>query len=402
MSPIYGLTDRGLAFAQIGIIRKGAPKDPGKNQPGRDLEYFRVVFDEAEQTSSAKFAEVYGPQPKLINVLLAFDDIDQIAQFWLEAYTAGRMVARSDGRIYTYKVDTKTGEVVVQNGVNIKTGQPEPYNPNEPAGYYMSHGKEEPIWCKGVGRIRVVVPELKRFAYMLLMTTSQHDIMNLSAQLMGIWESNKHKISGIPLILQRKPRKVSCPDPTDKTKRARRTKWLLSIEPNPLWVESKLLAMGKEAFMLNPGEQKRAILLPREASKPVDEEPVTDTADWVDVAPVDDFNDDDDSEPTEAEFTEEEIPEPEPEPEPEHKPTPAPKSKPEKPWKNQRVNMEMAKAEISSDKTKYWDMSTEDLVNRLNGIQKTLEKNHLEEKDRNEKLIKRDVMQAILEYRSQS
>jgi hypothetical protein len=293
--PIYGLTDRGLSFAQIGVIRKGAPKDPGGNRPGKDLEYFRVVFDDAEQDSAKRFAEVYGPQPKLINVIFPFNDVDQIAQFWLEAYTAGRMVARSDGRIYTYKVDTKTGELVVRNGLNIKTGQPEPYNPDEPAGYYKNNkGVEEAIWCKGVGRIRVVVPELKRFAYLLLMTTSLHDIANLSEQLAGIYESNHHRIAGVPFILQRKPRKVSCPDPSDKTKRARRTKWLLSIEPNPLWVESKLLSMGKEALMLDPGQQRMMALpsgMPKQNPQ-AGPEPVIE-ADWTNVAPAEDFNDDD-------------------------------------------------------------------------------------------------------------
>ena len=41
--PIVGLTDRGMAFPQIGDIRKGEPK--GENQPGKDLRWFRVEFD---------------------------------------------------------------------------------------------------------------------------------------------------------------------------------------------------------------------------------------------------------------------------------------------------------------------------------------------------------------------
>jgi hypothetical protein len=388
--PIYGLTDQGLSFSQIGIIRKGAPKDPNSNRPGKDLDYFRVVFDDAEQISADKFAEVYGPTPKLINVVFPFNDIDQVAQFWLEAYTAGRMVARSDGRIYIYKIDTATGEVIVRNGVNVKTGAQEPYNPDEPVGYYTKpNGQQEAIWCKGVGRIRVVVPELKRFAYMLIMTTSQHDIKNLSEQLQGIYESNNHRIAGIPFILQRKPRKISTPDLNDKTKRARRTKWLLSIEPNPLWVESKLLAMGKEAFML----EARPVQAQLPAGTIVDD--TIKDAEWMNQAPYDDNADDED----ESEDPQEEsVIEPEPEPEPEPAPiTP----EPERPWTNSKFSLEFVKGELSSDKKPYWGMATEDLVIRFNSIQSTLEKNHLEEPDRTDKLRKRDVIQAILAYRSQ-
>jgi len=105
--------------------------------------------------------------------------------------------------------------------------------------------------------------------------------------------------------------------------------------------------------------------------------------DWVDVPPVDDFNDEEDDEPIEGEAIEDEI------------------NPDEKPWNNQKVSLEIAKSEQSSDKTLYWEMETDQLVIRLNGIQKALDKNHLEEKDRNEKMLKKDVIQAILQYRSQ-
>lgn len=302
--PIYGLTDRGLEFAQIGVIRKGAPKDETKNRPGADLKYFRVEFDMAEQDSAKTFLEAYGPTPTRINVIFPFNDLDSIAQFWLEAYTAGRMVARSDGKIYLYKVDTKTGEVIVKDGVHLKTGQPELYDPAVPAGYYKTRdGKTEAIYCKGVGRIRVVVPELKRLAYLLLMTTSINDIANLSKQLQGIYEANGHRIAGIPLILQRKPRKVSTPDQSDKTKRVRREKWLLSLEPNPLWVEAKLLEMDKAAYLF--GEPRQVAALPAKSIiPPVDNE-------WVDVPPSDDLGADDEDDEITGEFSEE-VNEPDP------------------------------------------------------------------------------------------
>jgi hypothetical protein len=383
--PIVGLTDRGLSFAQIGVIRKGAPKDPGGNRPGKDLEYFRVVFDDAETESAKRFVEVYGQQPKLINVVFPFNDIDQIGQFWLEAYTAGRMIARSDGRVYTYKVDMETGEIVVKNGVNIQTGQPELYDPNKPEGFYRNSktGQMEPVFCKGVGRIRLVVPELRRYAYLLLMTTSIHDIINLSEQLQAIWESNNHRIAGIPFILQRKPRKVSTPDQKDKTKRARRTKWLLSIEPNPLWVETKLLAMEKEAYMLDPGQRPTASL-PAGMPKSPAPEPAAE-ADWTDVPPYDD--------PVDEDFEGEDEPEEEAgEPEPPVEATSAPADK---------MSLESAEGCVTSENKRYGDCTTEELQRMKTSIQNRLEKNHLTQEARETLLFKVDAIDVICAARSQ-
>jgi hypothetical protein len=296
------------------------------------------------------------------------------------------MVARSDGRIYTYKVDTKTGELVVRNGLNIKTGQPEPYNPDEPAGYYKNNkGVEEAIWCKGVGRIRVVVPELKRFAYLLLMTTSLHDIANLSEQLAGIYESNHHRIAGVPFILQRKPRKVSCPDPNDKTKRARRTKWLLSIEPNPLWVESKLLSMGKEALMLDPGQQRMMALpsgMPKQNPQ-AGPEPVIE-ADWTNVAPAEDFNDDDgyEDEPGEPEM--EDAAE-----------TAAPSPAPIATTGSLKMSLEMANDVQTSDHKRYGDLPMETLEQMYNAICSKIDKNGLKADEKEALTFKRDAIDTI-------
>src|SRR4030043_2419917 len=118
--PIKGLSDRGLAFPEIGQIRKGAPKEEGKNRPGKDLEYFRVTIDEKETEAIATFTKAYGDKPDSINVILPFNEIDKMWEAWLEAYTAGRMAARSDGEYFVYLVDTNTGEVLVKNGLGKK------------------------------------------------------------------------------------------------------------------------------------------------------------------------------------------------------------------------------------------------------------------------------------------
>jgi len=242
--PIKNLTNKNPAFPEIGQIRKGAPKQG--NKPGKDLPYFRVVFDEAETAAAATFRKVYGEKPVEINILLPFNELERVWEAWLEAYTAGRMVARADGEKFIYLLDTETGEVVVRNGVDVNTGQPRPYVEGQPVGYYTDkRGQRQPIYCKPVGRLKVVIPELRRLAYLTVLTTSIHDIANLDAQLNALQRVSGGRIAGIPLVLRRRPKKVSVPKP-DGT-RVRMTKYLLSIEADERWVRQAVAAMEAAA-----------------------------------------------------------------------------------------------------------------------------------------------------------
>ncbi len=102
--PIKHLTDRGLAFPQIGVIRKGSPKQKRQNPDGseysiqgKDLKFFRVLFDEAETQAQKAFVEKYGNEPVFMNATFPFNEIDRVWSAWLEAYTSNRLIARSDG-----------------------------------------------------------------------------------------------------------------------------------------------------------------------------------------------------------------------------------------------------------------------------------------------------------------
>jgi recombination protein RecT len=74
---------------------------------------------------------------------------------------------------------------------------------------------------------------------------------------------------------------------------------------------------------------------------------------------------------------------------------------PEKPWTNTKVSLAMAKAELNSEKKPYWEMDTEPLTYRFNGIQGKLAKNNLTPEQREELILKRDIVQAIIDYRAQ-
>ena len=267
MSPIKGLTDRGMAFPEIGQIRKGAPKP--ERGPGKDLTFFRVTFDERETEATETFKRVYGEQPAEIRVILPFDEIDRMWEAWLEAYTAGRLVARSDGERFVYLVDTKTGEVKVKNGQPFA-----PYSEDQVVGHDYQN---KPVKCRPVGRLKVIVPELARAAYLTVLTTSVHDIANISQQLEAFKQLNNEHIKGIPLVLRRRPKKISAPG-KEKGQRVRIVKWMLSIEADPEWVKAMLQEVKRAAL---PGNG--FALLPEAVPAEVEHEPIIEAGeedDW--------------------------------------------------------------------------------------------------------------------------
>lgn len=224
---IKGLTDRPAALPEIGAIRKGAEKPEDGRRPGADLKHFRVVFDERETESTAVFQDRYGKQPTEINILFPFNEIERNFEAWRESYGAGALLHRCDGEQVLYEIDSATGEKLVVNG-----------NP-----FKACAGKT----CKPVGRMKVIIPELARLAYLVVHTTSIHDIINLSRQLEALRVMNGGRLAGIPLKLRRRPVKISTPS-GENGKRARREKWLLSVEADPEWVARSLTELKRAAL----------------------------------------------------------------------------------------------------------------------------------------------------------
>lgn len=218
--PIKGLTDNDR-FPIIGDIRKGAPKPVNGNQPGKDLTYFRYVPVEGEEAAAAAFYSAYGDEPREVNVFLPFDDIDRNFDAWLEKHTASALQCRGDGEnVVMWRDDSGTMQ---------HTPKPCPGNCDG---------------CKATGRLRVIIPELRRLASVVVHTTAVWDIHELSGNLTALLNT-EGRLTGIPLVLKRRPRQISTP--RGNGKRVRQTKWLLSIEAAPRYVDERLLAMEAEA-----------------------------------------------------------------------------------------------------------------------------------------------------------
>lgn len=237
--PIKGLTDRGVAFPQIGNIRKGAKKTDPK-RPGQELPYFRVEIDEREVAAAKKFAAIYPDgKPTDIVVVLPFDDVERCWHAWREAYTAGALQHRCDGEYINYAINPKTGEVVVRNWRNAQ---------DEMVRCERINLADATKRCKPTGRLHVIIPQLERLAYFVVHTTSIWDIARISEQLAAIREMNGGHIAGIPLVLRRRPVEISTPGDGDQEskfsgKRVRRIKHMISVEADPEWVSAKLTAM---------------------------------------------------------------------------------------------------------------------------------------------------------------
>ena len=219
--PIFGWTDRGASFPKIGVIRKGAPKPKTGNRPGADLEHFR--FDTGDERAGQMFAAAYGLEPREINVYFPHATPEENFQTWQEEYTASSLKHRCDGQTCVLWLDEQTGK-------------------------YQQTPKPCPGGCKATGRLSVIIPELQRFAYVTVGTTSVHDIMRITENLEAYF-ALRGDLRGIPFVLKRTPEMISTPG--DKG-RVRREKWLLSVEALPEWVHLQLQGIRQQALEQKP------------------------------------------------------------------------------------------------------------------------------------------------------
>ena len=230
---IKGLTDQQAAFPQIGILRKGAEKPEKGDRPGADLTYFRFTSD--DDSALTAFKAAYGPEPRDINVYLPYPSMDENLGSFQEHWVAGGLKHRCDGETC----------LVWQNS----------------DGAYITTPKPCPGSCKAVGRLAVVIPELKRLAFVTVLTTSLHDIMTLTQNLRAL-ELMRGDLRGIPLVLRRRPRKVSTP--RAKGPRVRQEKWLLTLEAAPQWVELQLAAQHAAALPQLPSGELPDLVAPED------------------------------------------------------------------------------------------------------------------------------------------
>ena len=261
------------AFPDIGQLRKGMPKTD-KGFVGPDLKTrFRLLFfaGDENKASRERFQQAHSGEIETLpngdftverlTIFLPFPDPFECFDSSYEAYTAGRMVARADGERFLRWVDTSTGEVKVNNG--------EPFTAFEPGmivgSYKNKNGKNEVIRAKAVGRLRVVLPELARLAYVTLHTTSIYDVVRITEQLKAIhWISQflpgRHGVAGIPIVLSRRMTKVTWTQGDGSARRVEHG--LINLEIDQAWVARMFTSLadtalpaGVQAALLPAGDE---------------------------------------------------------------------------------------------------------------------------------------------------
>ena len=209
-------------FPNIGKLRKGGERPATGKAPGKDLEYFRFTSD--DERAMTMFEAAYGKEPQAINVYLPMPTTDENFSSWQEAWVAGGLQHRCDGETCTIWL--------------------------KPDGTYSQEPKPCPGGCKEVGRLMVIIPELQRMAYVTAETHSINDIITITDNLSAI-ESIAGTLTGIPFVLKRVAREISTPGQDGK--RARRTKWMLSIEVDPVWAALRFDSMHRQALTTASG-----------------------------------------------------------------------------------------------------------------------------------------------------
>jgi hypothetical protein len=255
---IKGLTDRAPEFPRIGELRKGDVKREA-NRPGADLnQFFRFTSTDPEVLK--RFVDTFGTQPASLIVYLPHQHADEVFTAWKEEWSQGGLVHRCNGEL-----------CAVWRGSD---------------GKYYTEPRPCPGGCKETGRLKVVIPDIGRLAYITVLTTSKNDIMHLSSQL-AAYESLRGDLRGIPFRLCRLKAKISTPGANGQ--RARREKWLISIEPSSQWVDLQIEATRLAALPRLP--QTQTLALPA---------PEYDDAEWEDARPDEDYEADNDDTPPPA------------------------------------------------------------------------------------------------------
>ena len=232
--PIKELTTGRARFAELGRLRKGAPKDA--NRPGKDLQGFR--FDSPDPIISAVFAEAYGAEPTQINVYLPHAGVDDNLMAYRELRNHSGLLHRCDGE-YQYAYDKITGMLT-------KTNQPCPCADMSDQVPYKEGLIKNQNKCQPVGRLQVIIPELQRFGYVLLGTTSKLDIIHLHEELTAIYQM-VGTLQGIPLTLYRRPEQVSSPA-NQAGQRRQQIKYMCHIQISPAYAAQKFTAMQQQAI----------------------------------------------------------------------------------------------------------------------------------------------------------
>jgi hypothetical protein len=219
----------------LGKIRKGDEKKAGSDRPGADLDYFR--FDSDFDGINKKIITIFGDKPIQIPCLLPFASVEQVFPAWMEEWGKTSILTRCDEE--TRVLYEEKGKIVATHPLPCKKLIENP------------DGSFGACKCKQVGRLHIVIPQLGEMGYFEVKTHSKWDIIGLTEQLLAV-ETAAGTLTGIPFLLERRPRELSYPLPDGK--RGRKIFNLLSIRVHPDRASKVMQIIETRAFQQFTGE----------------------------------------------------------------------------------------------------------------------------------------------------
>ncbi|RLC78093.1 MAG: hypothetical protein DRJ03_25775 [Chloroflexi bacterium] len=251
--PITGLTDRkttktDLRLRSIGTVRKGEKKGDDLV----DLEYFRFVPSPGFEGVAQAFHNIYGDEPRMLYGYLPYATVERNWSTWKESW--GKRIGlmhRCDGNYMVQWLDDTTKKYV--RDYDLKLKRPCPFGP-----FAEKKGRGTP--CKQVGRLSLILPELMKellfngaeygmetapLGFVTVITTSEHDLGNLSRELFTLEEQGgRDGLRQMPVILRRVLEDVGVrfEGKDGKPLKTKQKKWMLHISTTNDYIIQQLAA----------------------------------------------------------------------------------------------------------------------------------------------------------------
>lgn len=242
--PIINLTDKvdlSQALPLIGRLYKGAEQETkiskrtGKEykQFGKDLDYFRVVFEPQFEHLQPLWEEMYGKEPTVFhNVFLTAPTVDIAFASWKEEWTATTMLHRCDGEKQVMHYNTQIHKYSTAHEACASTAA-------------------RPCECTNIGRLNMLlmdfIDESDIFGTFLATTHSINDILTVYRRLAAT-EAMYGTLSNIPFVFGRADKEIRAPRANDQGEiigRRNTTKSLFYMHLAEDFTHDKLVPMIK-------------------------------------------------------------------------------------------------------------------------------------------------------------
>ena len=211
---------------EIGRLRKGAEHVEG--QAPAEIDYFRFTASEDDGVLVNQFQQLFGTQPKIVPVLMAFPTVEDTFTTWYEEYNNSGFVRMCDG-LNVAKNINKEGEV--DSFIEL----PQEKRP-------ICFKKTDTVCkCEARGVLYMIIPPLNRLGTVVLSTTSKTDIFNILESLNYLHNlavENGVTLRQIPMQLVRYPKQVTAKytDQQGVVRRTPKTFHFVRVEAHPQWV----------------------------------------------------------------------------------------------------------------------------------------------------------------------